>query len=64
MRNVAPLGLPGSATAWQHGALPASRAFVVELRPGDLGIREAGPYARAILRLLRAPFGETASAPR
>jgi hypothetical protein len=43
---------PGSATAWQHGALPASRAFVVELPPGELGLREAGPYVRAILRLL------------
>jgi hypothetical protein len=42
---------PGSATAWQHGALPASRAFVVELAPGELGIREAGRYARAVLRL-------------
>jgi hypothetical protein len=42
---------PGSATAWQHRALPASRAFVVELPPGDLGIREAGRYARAVLRL-------------
>jgi hypothetical protein len=42
---------PGSATAWQHGALPRSRAFVVELRRGPLGIREAGRYAGAILRL-------------
>src|SRR5919108_615929 len=42
---------PGSATAWQHGALPASRAFVVELPPGELGIREAGRYAAAVLRL-------------
>ena len=42
---------PGSATAWQHGALPASRAFVVELERGELGIREAGRYARAVLRL-------------
>ena len=44
---------PGSATAWQHGALPASRAFVVELPPGELGIREAGRYAAAVLRLAR-----------
>lgn len=44
---------PGSATAWQHGALPGSRAFVVELAPGELGLREAGPYVRAILRLSR-----------
>jgi hypothetical protein len=42
---------PGSATAWQHGALPASRAFVVELAPGELGVREAGRYVEAILRL-------------
>jgi hypothetical protein len=42
---------PGSATAWQHRALPASRAFVVELRPGPLGIRVATRYARAVLRL-------------
>jgi zinc carboxypeptidase/penicillin-insensitive murein endopeptidase len=42
---------PGSATAWQHGALPSSRAFVVELAPGELGLREAGRYVRAILRL-------------
>ncbi|HET8652253.1 MAG TPA: penicillin-insensitive murein endopeptidase [Gaiellaceae bacterium] len=42
---------PGSATAWQHEALPASRAFVVELPPGELGIRDAGVYAGAILRL-------------
>jgi hypothetical protein len=45
---------PGSATAWQHGALPASRAFVVELAPGELGIREAGRYASAVLQLTRA----------
>jgi Succinylglutamate desuccinylase / Aspartoacylase family/Penicillin-insensitive murein endopeptidase len=44
---------PGSATAWQHGALPASRAFVVELAPGELGIREAGRYARAVRLLAR-----------
>jgi protein MpaA len=42
---------PGSATAWQHGALPASRAFVVELAPGELGLREAGRYVEAIVRL-------------
>jgi hypothetical protein len=42
---------PGSATAWQHGALPASRAFVVELAPGELGVREAGRYVEAIVRL-------------
>ena len=42
---------PGSATAWQHGALPGSRAFVVELAPGELGLRAAGRYAEAILRL-------------
>jgi hypothetical protein len=44
----------GSATAWQHQALPASRAFVVELAPGELGIREAGRYARAVVQLTRA----------
>jgi hypothetical protein len=43
---------PGAATAWQHSAFPGSRAFVVELRPGELGIREAGRYAGAVLRLL------------
>jgi Penicillin-insensitive murein endopeptidase/Zinc carboxypeptidase len=43
---------PGSATAWQHGALPRTRAFVVELRAGELGIRDAGGYARAVLGLL------------
>jgi hypothetical protein len=42
---------PGSATEWQHRALPASRAFVVELAPGELGIREAGRYAAAVVRL-------------
>lgn len=44
---------PGAATEWQHRALPASRAFVVELPPGELGLREAGPHARALLRLGR-----------
>ena len=43
---------PGAATAWQHGALPGTRAFVVELAPGELGIRRAGRYARAVLALL------------
>jgi hypothetical protein len=43
---------PGSATAWQHGALPGTNAFVVELAPGGLGIRESGRYARAVRRLL------------
>ena len=42
---------PGSATAWQHGELPASRAFVVELAPGELGLREAGRYSEAVVRL-------------
>jgi protein MpaA len=45
---------PGAATAWQAGVMPASRSFVVELPPGELGIREAGRYAGAILRLSRA----------
>ena len=43
---------PGSATEWQHRALPGTRAFVVELAPGELGVREAGRYAGAVLRLL------------
>jgi hypothetical protein len=43
---------PGAATAWQHGALPGTRAFVVELEAGELGIREAGRYGRAVRRLL------------
>jgi Penicillin-insensitive murein endopeptidase/Succinylglutamate desuccinylase / Aspartoacylase family len=43
---------PGSATAWQHGALPGTNAFVVELAPGELGIREAGRYALAVRKLL------------
>jgi Penicillin-insensitive murein endopeptidase/Zinc carboxypeptidase len=43
---------PGSATAWQHGAVPGTRAFVVELAAGELGIREAGRYARAVRGLL------------
>jgi len=42
---------PGSATAWQLGALPGTRAFVVELPPGELRIREAGRYSDAVLRL-------------
>jgi protein MpaA len=45
---------PGTATAWQAGAMPASRSFVVELAPGELGIRAAGRYAGAVLRLSRA----------
>jgi protein MpaA len=43
---------PGSATAWQHGDLPGTNAFVVELARGELGIREAGRYARAVRGLL------------
>jgi hypothetical protein len=42
---------PGSATAWQEEAVPGSLAFVVELPAGELGIREAGRYARAALEL-------------
>jgi murein peptide amidase A len=42
---------PGSATAWQYGVLPGTRAFVVELAPGELGIRESDRYAQAVLRL-------------
>jgi len=44
---------PGSATDWQHAALPGTRAFVVELPRGELRIREAGRYTHAILRLAR-----------
>jgi murein endopeptidase len=43
---------PGAATAWQHEELPASRAFVVELAAGELGVREATRYARAVRLLL------------
>jgi Zinc carboxypeptidase/Penicillin-insensitive murein endopeptidase len=43
---------PGSATAWQHGAFPGSRAFVVELAPGELGLRASGRYAEAVRRLV------------
>ena len=42
---------PGSATEWQHRALPGTRAFVVELPPGALGLRDAGPYVDAALAL-------------
>jgi hypothetical protein len=42
---------PGSATAWQASELPATRSFVVELPPGELHIRNAWPYAAAILAL-------------
>jgi hypothetical protein len=45
---------PGSATAWQHQALPESLAFVVELRRGELGIREADRWADAVVSLLAA----------
>jgi len=44
---------PGSATDWQHVALPGTRAFVVELPRGELRIRAAGRYSRAVLRLAR-----------
>jgi Penicillin-insensitive murein endopeptidase/Zinc carboxypeptidase len=43
---------PGSATEWQHRYLPRTRAFVVELPPGPLSIRDAGRYATATRRLL------------
>jgi hypothetical protein len=42
---------PGSATDWQHEALPGTRAFVVELPPGELGILEAGRWTHAVLEL-------------
>jgi protein MpaA len=41
---------PGAATAWQNRS--GMRAFVVELAPGELGIRSAGRYTAAIRRLL------------
>ncbi|HEX2287585.1 MAG TPA: penicillin-insensitive murein endopeptidase [Gaiellaceae bacterium] len=43
---------PGAATAWQHGELAGTKAFVVELARGELGIRAAGRYARAVRELL------------
>jgi protein MpaA len=42
---------PGSAPQWQERAQPRTRAFVVELPPGALGVRDAGRYANAVLRL-------------
>ncbi len=42
---------PGSATEWQHRAVPGTRAFVVELPPGPLGLRDAGRYVDAALAL-------------
>jgi len=45
---------PGSASQWQERELPGTRSFVVELGPGELGIRDAGRYADAVLALLRA----------
>ena len=44
---------PGSATDWQHEALPGTRSFVVELAPGELGILEAGRWTHAVLELAR-----------
>ena len=46
---------PGSATDWQHAALPGTQSFVVELPSGELGIREAGRYSRAVLALATSP---------
>ncbi len=40
--------LPGTATRWQMHALPASRAFVVELGPGRLTPAAARRHARAV----------------
>jgi Zinc carboxypeptidase/Penicillin-insensitive murein endopeptidase len=42
---------PGSATDWQQESLPGTRAFVVELPPGQLGILEAGRWTHAVLEL-------------
>ena len=41
---------PGSATEWR-AALPGTRAFVVELPPGALGLRDAGRYVDAAFAL-------------
>ena len=41
--------LPGTATRWQLHALPASRAFVVELAPGRLTPPALRRHARAVL---------------
>lgn len=46
----------GSPTAWQRQALPGTRAFVVQLARGSLGIREAGRYATAVMRLAARPL--------
>jgi hypothetical protein len=40
--------LPGTATRWQMHALPASRAFVVELGPGRLTAAAVRRHARAV----------------
>jgi hypothetical protein len=42
---------PGSATEWQHRSLPGTHAFVVELPPGPLGLRDAGRYVESALAL-------------
>ena len=44
---------PGAATAWQAGAMPASRSFVVELS-ARRAARSGAAAAEAILRLSRA----------
>jgi protein MpaA len=48
-------GLPGTATRWQMHALPATRAFVVELGPGPLGAATARRHARAVLDAVSPP---------
>jgi protein MpaA len=46
---------PGAATRWQHARFPGTVAFVVELAPGRLSVRQAALHARAVLRLARRP---------
>ena len=50
MHAIAEGRVTGAATAWQHAAFPRARAFVVELRPGELGIveRRAGSAPAAL----------------
>ena len=46
--------LPGSATAWQNGALPGTTAFVAELPAGAPGPARLRRYVRAVLAAGRA----------
>ena len=47
LRDLPPY--PGTAVAWQHHALPASTAFVVELGAGTLRTRAVAAHVRAVL---------------